>query len=65
MDYEKVWDNLNRETRMELLTHMYLYPSRSESLREFESRLDWEELLPSTQQALTDEDWSEILGREL
>lgn len=63
MNHEKVWDNLNRETRMELLT--YVYPSRSESLREFESRLDWEELLPSTQQALTDEDWSEILGREL
>ena len=63
MNHEKVWDNMNRETRIELLT--YVYPSRLESLREFEVDLEWEELLPSTQQALTDEDWSEILGRAL
>lgn len=71
MDYEKVWDNLNRETRKELLTYVYPRPSnfaaelRSETLREFEADLEWEELLPSTQAALAEENWSEILDREV
>jgi len=63
MNHEKTWDGLNRETRMELIT--YVYPSRSESLREFEAELNWEELLPSTQAALAEENWSEILDREV
>lgn len=44
---KELWNGLSKQNRYALLTKAY--PSRSWELRNLESKLKWEKLLPSTQ----------------
>lgn len=57
---ERVWSRLEPGQRKLLIFH--IYPNRAEQIVELESRKQWKELLPSTQQDLRDVNWSEILS---
>lgn len=51
------WNALKRDDRKLIL--LKAYPDRSMALLNFESERQWDELLPSTQIAVTYVDWPE------
>lgn len=59
----KVWNTLDENDRY-LLLHA-TYPNRSDVLLDAESMMNWNRLLPSTQNDLLDRDWSMILDRNV
>ena len=59
----KVWKILDTDDRYLLLSATY--PNRSDAILDLESQREWNQLLPSTQQDLTDIDWSATLGRDV
>lgn len=46
----KLWNKLNKQKRYALLVKAY--PARSWELHDFEAKLKWDKLLPSTQRDL-------------
>jgi hypothetical protein len=59
----KVWKTLDANDRYLLLSAAF--PNRSDAILDLESQKGWNDLLPSTQQDLTDVDWSAILARNV
>lgn len=59
----KVWKILDTDDRYLLLSATY--PNRSDAILDLESQREWNQLLPSTRQDLTDIDWSATLGRDV
>ena len=59
----KVWKTLDINDRYILLSATY--PNRSDAILDLESQKEWGDLLPSTQQDLTDVDWSAVLGKNV
>lgn len=47
---KELWNKLSKQRRYALLVKAY--PARSWTLHDFESKLKWDELLPSTQDQL-------------
>jgi hypothetical protein len=47
---KELWNNLSKRKRYALL--IKVYPSRSWTLHDLESNLEWDKLLPSTQKDL-------------
>lgn len=58
-----VWDKLSKPDRSKLLR--IAYPERTEYLINFEAKLRWQKLLPSTQQDVSDVDFNSVLGRDV
>lgn len=59
----KVWNKIDTNDRYLLLSAAF--PYRSDAISDLESLKKWAELLPSTQQTLTNVDWCQILGRDV
>ena len=59
----KVWNTLPQQERFQLLRACR--SELSDSLKEHESTLKWDELWPLTQDALLKVDFSAILGRDV
>jgi hypothetical protein len=58
-----VWNSLDTNDRYILLS--FAYPRRSDAILDLESRKGWNDLLPSTQDDLTDVDFCSVLGRDV
>ena len=59
----QVWNTLDENDRYLLLSATY--PNRSDVLLDAESLMNWDRLMPSTQGALLDRDWSMILDKNV
>ena len=58
-----IWSTLDTNDRYLLLSTAF--PNRSDTILDIESQTKWSKLLPSTQQTLTDINWSDALGRDV
>ena len=59
----KVWNTLHPDYRKVIL--IACYPARSRAIAVLESRKDWNDLLPSTQEDLSEMNWSMVLRRDV
>ena len=56
-----VWNNLEPPDRRVLLERVW----GVSKIPDYEAGLDWQSLLPSTQDALQNQDWNALLGRDV
>jgi len=62
--YRKIWNRLSKKDRKAILLDKRVWRPGS-GIPDYECGLKWDALLPSTQDRLTGQDFSMILGKEV